>query len=333
MQCPLPSNEDARLAALRTYDLLDTAPEHAFDRLTRLARMALRMPIVLVSLVDTNRQWFKSRQGLAVSETPRSISFCGYAIHQAEPFIVTDAALDPLFRDNPLVVGEPFVRSYIGIPLKMQSGYIIGTLCAIDTQPRVFLSEEVEVLRDLASLVVDAIELRQIATTDSLTGALTRRGFDMEMSRELARAKRFQNDISLIAIDIDHFKSVNDRYGHAVGDDVLRSLVATVKSEIRDTDIVARMGGEEFVVALPETDLAGARNFAERIRERIAGAQTSVRDHHIRVTASLGVATCDASDTSWETALGKADHALYRAKRSGRNMCLCYGLSTDIAAA
>jgi diguanylate cyclase (GGDEF)-like protein len=332
MQCHL-RDEEQRLAALYSCGLLDTAPEHAFDRLTRLARMALRVPIVLVSLVDRDRQWFKSSQGLTASETPRSISFCAHAIAQDKPFIVTDAALHPEFCDNPLVVGEPFIRFYIGIPLKMRDGYIIGTLCAIDRQPRALSTEEIDVLQDLAGMVVDAIELRQMATADSLTGALTRRGFDLAIDREFNRARRSRHDLSLVALDVDHFKSINDRYGHAAGDLVLQSLVAMVKQEMRGADFVVRMGGEEFVLALPETDGQGAHRLAERVRERIAGMSINILGHTIRVTASFGVASCGAADTSWTTALEKADAALYRAKRSGRNMSLCYEHLPDSAAA
>lgn len=323
MQCHLPGNEDLRLAALQGYNILDTGPEQSFDRLTRLARLALRVPIVLISLVDRDRQWFKSRQGIDACETPRSISFCAHAIQQDEPFIITDARAHPLFHDNPLVTGEPFIRFYFGIPLKMRDDLTIGTLCVIDHHPRTLSSEEIDVLQDLARMVIDQIELREIATTDSLTGALTRRGFDREIGREFGRARRLQHTVSLVALDIDNFKSVNDRYGHAAGDAVIQSIVAAIKKELRATDIVARMGGEEFAIALPETDLAGARILAERIRERVAFTEVTTQGNTIGVTASFGIADCDVTSETWTETFARADAALYRAKRSGRNMCLC----------
>src|SRR5689334_20409665 len=124
-------DEDARLAALQALDILDTGPEHSFDRLTRLARLALDVPIGLVSLVDEDRQWFKSRQGVAICESDRVISFCTHAIRQTEPYIVPDATRDALFCDNPFVTGAPHVRSYIGIPLRTREGHALGTLCAM----------------------------------------------------------------------------------------------------------------------------------------------------------------------------------------------------------
>lgn len=316
--------EDARIAALQDYRILDTAPEQPFDRLTRLARLALQVPIVLISLVDRERQWFKSKQGLDVTQTPRSISFCTYAIQQTEPFIVTDARLHPMFHDNPLVTGEPFIRFYAGIPLIMKSGFVLGTLCVIDTRARVLSTEEVDVLQDIAVMVINEIELRQIARTDSLTGTLTRRGFDMEIDREYARAQRSQHGISLLALDVDHFKSVNDRYGHVAGDAVLQAIVAAIKSELRITDLIGRMGGEEFVIALPDTDLAGAAILAERIRVRIASTEIDAHGTMIRITASIGVATCDVAEANWTKAFRNADMAMYRAKATGRNTCLCH---------
>ena len=334
MQCNVSRNEEGRLAALHKSNILDTGPEQSFDRLTRLARLALQVPIVLISLVDRDRQWFKSRQGIDASETPRSVSFCAHAIQQAEPFIISDATLNPLFCDNPLVVGEPFIRFYMGIPLKMRDGFVIGTLCVIDHHPRVLSTEEIDVLQDLARMVVSEIELRQIATTDSLTGCLTRRGFDIEMTREFKRSKRSRHDCSIVAIDIDHFKLVNDKYGHASGDLVLQSVVSTIQQELRAGDFVGRLGGEEFAIVLPETPIAGAITVAERIRRAIAGTAVPMRAGDIRVTASFGISCLDPLNETWSATLAKADQALYEAKRMGRNMCVCSAdAARDTAAA
>ncbi len=332
MECNL-HDEHARLASLHALNILDTGPEHSFDRITRLAQLALQMPIVLISLVDRDRQWFKSRQGLDATETPKSVSFCAYAIKQDEPFIVTDAVEHPLFCNNPLVLGEPRIRFYIGIPLKMRNGCKIGTLCAIDRRPRHLSTDEIDVLRDLARMVIDQMELRLIATTDALTGTLTRRGFEIEMNREFCRLKRSQYDISVIAVDIDHFKAINDRYGHASGDIVLQSVVTLIKRELRPADFIARLGGEEFIIVLPETGLAVAETLAERIRCAISGYVIMGQSDLIRATASFGISGCEPSDTSWESALEKADVALYEAKRGGRNRCVCHTRSSDTAAA
>ncbi len=158
MNCALeapkkPPNESGRLQALRQLNLLDTATEERFDRITRLAQRLFEVPFALVSLIDANRQWFKSCQGLNASETPRAVSFCGHAILSDEPFYIPNALEDPRFSDNPLVTGEPFIQSYLGYPLKAPSGDRIGTLCVIDIKPRDYRDADIRALIDLGALV------------------------------------------------------------------------------------------------------------------------------------------------------------------------------------
>lgn len=154
-----PTDENDRLAALIRYDVLDTLPEETFDRLTRLATIILDTPIALVSLIDRDRQWFKSRVGLDAEQTPRDISFCGHAILGDEMFEVHDASTDSRFADNPLVAGAPNIRFYAGAPLTTPDGHRIGTLCAIDTQPRTLTDAQRAALQDLSRVVVDEMEL------------------------------------------------------------------------------------------------------------------------------------------------------------------------------
>lgn len=153
----LPENEAQRLQALRRRSILDTPAEERFDRLTRLAKQMFGTPIALVSLVDADRQWFKSPQGLDACETGRDISFCGHAILDKDIFEVIDARLDPRFADNPLVVGPPNIRFYAGAPLSTPEGYRIGTLCVIADRPRQLTAEERQALRDLADCVEEEI--------------------------------------------------------------------------------------------------------------------------------------------------------------------------------
>lgn len=154
----IPANEDERLNALRALNVLDTQPEERFDRLTRLLQHILQVPIALVSLVDSDRQWFKSHQGLDARETPRDISFCGHAILGSEIMVVPDATADVRFADNPLVLGDPDIRFYAGAPLTLSSGLRVGTLCAIDRQPRALSEDQLSALRDLAACVTDELE-------------------------------------------------------------------------------------------------------------------------------------------------------------------------------
>ncbi len=156
---PFPENEIKRLQALREQELLDTAPEERFDRITRLAKHLFGVETALVSLIDADRQWFKSKQGLEACETGRDISFCGHAILGTDTFEVNDARLDYRFADNPLVTGAPYIRFYAGAPLSTPDGYTIGTLCIIDSRPRTLNQEEKQSLRDLADCVEAQLNL------------------------------------------------------------------------------------------------------------------------------------------------------------------------------
>ncbi len=162
-EAPRPPDEQARLRALRAYEILDTPPEPSFDRLSRLAAMVLGTPMALITLVDAERQWFKARIGLDLQQTDRALSFCAYAVADRELVVVPDATDDRRFRDNPMVLGPPSIRFYAGAPLTTPDGFVLGTLCGIDTVPHVGgLSEAQQVhLTDLASLVVDELELRR----------------------------------------------------------------------------------------------------------------------------------------------------------------------------
>src|SRR5262245_40495961 len=182
---PIPADEARRLAALHGLGILDTPPEQRFDRITRLAQRLFDVPIVLVSLVDTNRQWFKSCQGLPVRETSRDVSFCGHAIVRPGALIVPDALTDVRFADNPLVTGDPLIRFYAGRPLSVADGSQIGTLCLIDRQPRQFSDEQLHVLDDLAALVEDQLHL--IDVTDLQQEMQEKRRVEDELRRSEAR--------------------------------------------------------------------------------------------------------------------------------------------------
>lgn len=159
MPIPYPVEEKKRLAVLHSLGLLDSAPDPAFDRVTRLASKLLDVPISLVSLLDAERQWFKSRVGLEVEQTPRSQAFCAYTIMEEANLVVPDATDDERFRDNPLVLSEPSIRFYAGVPIRSNEGLPIGTLCVLDSKPKTLKPEELELLQDLASIVTKEIQL------------------------------------------------------------------------------------------------------------------------------------------------------------------------------
>lgn len=165
IHAPLPHNEAQRLQALRDLLILDTPPEERFDRISAFAAKEFDVPIALVSLVDRDRQWFKSSFGLDVCETARDISFCGHAVTMSETLVVHDAMKDPRFSDNPLVTGKPHVRFYAGALLRLPYGQIVGTLCIMDRRPRTFDRLDAAILGGLRDMVVEELFRREEALT------------------------------------------------------------------------------------------------------------------------------------------------------------------------
>jgi GAF domain-containing protein len=184
---PVPDAE--RLAALEKYAILDTEPEHAFDDLTLLASYVCKTPIALISLIDEDRQWFKSKVGISLSETPREVAFCSIAIQQSDVMVVPDTLKDERFRNNPLVVSEPRIRFYAGAPLITEEGYALGTLCVVDQKPREFGPDQKEALGALSRLVLAQLEFRRnlILLKEVLTD---RTETEHERERELVKLQQ-----------------------------------------------------------------------------------------------------------------------------------------------
>jgi diguanylate cyclase (GGDEF)-like protein len=181
---------------------------------------------------------------------------------------------------------------------------------------------------DVTDLIRNAEQLERLATTDSLTGLYNRRHFLVALDAEWSRFQRYYRSISVLMVDIDHFKSINDRYGHAVGDEAIKAVAEACLQGKRKSDIVGRIGGEEFAVLLPETTRSRANIVAERIRKRIAATTLRAHDVHFQITASIGVAEASVSMSGMESLVVAADHALYEAKAQGRNCCVCCSPST-----
>lgn len=313
------SDEDARLAALRRYEVLDTGEEEPFRRVVELVRTVLGVPIAAVSLIDADRQWLKAVSGPLPRELPRDVAFCNETIKHERPTAVLDARTDGRFADNPLVTGQPHVRSYLGVPLTTPDGYNVGALCAIDNETRPFDARDAGILKSLAEIVVEQLELRQIARQDVMTGALTRRGFQSELEREFLRASRYDRPSALVVFDVDHFKRVNDTHGHAAGDAALVAIANACMANMRKSDVFGRIGGEEFGLLLPETSAGEAYEAAERIRRTIESTIIETPAAEVRVTVSGGVAPMPSPAEGAAAWLADADLALYEAKRNGRN--------------
>jgi diguanylate cyclase (GGDEF)-like protein/PAS domain S-box-containing protein len=501
-----PDNEAERLQILRALSILDSHPEPGFDEIVALTKEVFNAPIVLISMVDASRQWFKAKIGTKETQGSRNDSFCGHAILSDEPMVVEDASLDPRFSGNPWVLPPSNIRFYAGAPV-LAGGQKMGTLCVLDVVPRVFsdkdrkllvsLARQVTVLLDdrlksqrmsdaldqLVSLtgildrqnaalrehevrlaaVIDSLyeglilkdaegrvvmcnpaterifgiskdqilgtrlpapgwecfeedgarlspedlpsirsltdnqpqsdvlmriknsagesrwllintapihiegsdkpsavvcsfvdvtdrrkseelireqmatisetalqlglrqmeledanqKLQRLASTDVLTGIRNRRAFENSVEEGVARSIRYGRAISIALVDVDNFKLFNDVYGHQAGDSVLRNVAQILQHSVRESDTVARFGGEEFAIVMPETDRAEAAAACERLRRAIELEHLNGRP----LTASFGVSTLSMTQPAQSTQelIELADRALYRSKELGRN--------------
>ena len=311
-----PHDEQARLETLRSLGILETAPEERFDRLTRTAKRLFGVPIALVSLIDENRQWFKSCIGLSVSETSRDISFCGHAILGDDLFIIPDTSVDERFADNPLVLNDPYIRFYAGYPLRAPNGRKLGTLCIIDRQPRNFGKGELEALTDLAAMVEREIAAAQLATLDELTNISNRRGFMMLAQHSLHLCVRRKLSASLVFMDLDKFKPINDTFGHAEGDKALTVFAKQMQAMCRDEDIFARLGGDEFALLLIDASKGNAENVVSRLCHSVEKYnQEAKRGYDVSFSYGIVEFNLDKHHTI-DALLADGDSLMYELKRS-----------------
>lgn len=316
---PAEASERARLEALDRYDLLGSGPDPAFDCIVRLIRNIFDLPIGIVSVIDAHRQWYKASEGLTNDEVGINDTFCRRALDDPAGMFIEDATNDARFADSPFVTGGPQIRSYAGAPLTTRDGHSIGTICAIGTKPRQFSERERQILIDLAQLTMEEMELRHQATTDGLTGAMSRRAFNEAGRRLHTHAMRQGQQLATIVLDIDHFKKVNDTHGHPAGDHVLKTVAQLCRKHLRESDLFGRIGGEEFAIVLPETNQVNAAALGEKLRAAIQALDIRFKQTQIAVTSSFGVAGLNLSALDLETMISQADTALYQAKSRGRN--------------
>jgi diguanylate cyclase (GGDEF)-like protein len=327
----LSNDQQLRLAAIRHLDILDTPPDGAFDRLTQLAGRVFKVPIAIVTVVDADRIWFKSKLGLDVDEVPLSPGLCASCIMQDDVMVLHDAKRDVLALTNPLVAGEFGLRFYAGAPLKTSDGVNIGTFCLIDRTPRDFGEEERASLSDFAAIVMDAMEHRlasrrlllqnlgvveeaqKQANTDVMTGLGNRRALEAVISRfgDVIRADGAL-DMMVAVVDLDGLKQINDRRGHAAGDFLIVAFGAALKNALRAEDHIYRIGGDEFAILSPvssEPDL-------EQLQARILAVIDEVRrtTGFAEAGASVGMTLLSAAGFDVQQALDLADKKMYEDK-------------------
>jgi diguanylate cyclase (GGDEF)-like protein len=313
-------NEDFRLNTLRSLNILDTPPEERFDRLTRMAKRIFNVPIAVVSLVDANRQWFKSCVGLSVRETSRDVSFCGHAILEDGILMVSDALADKRFYDNPLVINDPYIRFYAGCPLKAPNGSKLGTLCLIDVKPRGLDDEERGLLLDLALMAEQEIFTAQLATMDDLTLLSNRRGFEALAQHALNFCKRTGKPASMLFFDLNDFKNINDTFGHSAGDQALVVFADVLRNTFRDSDVIGRLGGDEFVALLTDTTSAGSMDLLGRLKQTIDSLNRKARNgYDIRYSAGL-IEYDVEKHSSIDNLIADADKAMYADKKDKKTI-------------
>jgi diguanylate cyclase (GGDEF)-like protein len=304
------------LVDLRSLDLLDTPTDERFDRITRIAQRCFGVPIALVSLIDEDRQWFKARVGLAAKETPREVSFCAHAIMGDDILQVADASADERFRDNPLVTGDPGIRFYAGAPIDSPNGHKLGTLCVIDRSRRDFAEQDREMLRDLADLVEDEIATLQLAATDELTHLNNRRGLLLTARQLLSYAKRMHEPASLVFIDLDGLKRINDEFGHEAGDAALIEVARLLHDSLRESDVIARLAGDEFCVLFTGVPALGAGTALTRLQAAVKERNKKARGKP-QLALSIGLANWSPdSEETLDELIQRADRKMYANKKA-----------------
>ena len=318
-QYPVPPNESHRLRELERYGLDNGSDDPHYSRILALTADVLQMPIGLISLVDETCQRFLCRYGLETRSTPREMAFCAHAIASDGPLIVTDACQDPRFANNPLVLGPPYIRFYAGVPLRTQRGYNLGTLCVIDLQPRDFSPQQQQQLREFAALLMHEIEWRHQSQLCPLTGLHRRDSFFVLAQKEFRRAQQSGWPLALLSFDVDNFRQINMRWGHAAGDQALIDLVEVCQGFLDEDDLMARIYDEEFCLLIVGKDDAAALAMAELVRQSVTQMHGifSTSDYHLCISG--GISSLSSTDLCFDDLFGRAEQALLLAKNNGRN--------------
>jgi len=318
-----PHDERARVEALRRYGVLDQPPQPDLQALTRVAATLCGAAGAVINLLDKDRQWQAATTGTPPVELPRQLTMCERVLHHGQVTYVRDTLTDDRFVDNPHVTGELAAwRMYASAPLLTPDGHAIGTLCVFDHQPRDLTTPQLDGLRDLAGQVVALFELRyyadqarQAAAHDPLTGLPNRVVLESMMRHALDQTTRTSNEPAALVIDLNGFKKVNDTYGHAAGDAVLREAGSRIRQAVRSSDTPARLAGDEFAVVIDNAPGEALADVTRRVRTALA-EPVRYDGLELHVDAAVGGAAADRDDdvASW---LARADRAMYADKSAG----------------
>jgi diguanylate cyclase (GGDEF)-like protein len=329
MNTPLARAQAPLLEALASGQSADAED---FAILTRVAALVTGAPNAFISLVDDAGDWRHAGARQDGPYSPRDDTFCTAALREDEVLVVEDVRLDARTQAIAVRRGDAAIVTYAGALLKTEDGTKVGTLCVTDSVRRPISDAQVQLLRGLARQVMGLVSLRKtqreltealakmtrLATTDDLTGLLNRRAFFEEAEGLRSLVLRQKGVLSVVVLDIDHFKKVNDHHGHAAGDAVLKEVSRRLRAALRSTDRIGRIGGEEFAIALPFTGQDAAMQLMRHLRVQVSQHPVMVDGLAIPVTFSGGVAALHGRGVVAD-AVRRADQALYRAKAAGRD--------------
>ncbi len=296
--------------------------EQSLRDIIQLASYICDAPVAMVTKADDTELNLIARLGFEGDSVLRKESFCGYAMEAPDAvMVIPDTTLDSRFKTHPMVTQGPEYRFYAGSPLVDPEGYVIGTICVFDYQPKQLNQRQIDSLQALSRQVIAMLELKklseqlhQTSMTDALTGVNNRRAFDQRFEAEFARWQRTGQPFTVALIDVDHFKSFNDSFGHAAGDQALAEVARLFQRHCRNYDFFARYGGEEFVLILPGTDRVAAYKTLEKLRLVVANHEWPLR----QLTVSIGLASAEKFSDKKQL-IEAADLVLYKAKAQGRN--------------
>jgi diguanylate cyclase (GGDEF)-like protein len=331
------STATLKIANINSLDLFYTPIEERFERITRIARRALHAPVAAISLLNEDKQWFKSAAGWGISELPRDQAICKLTVEANQIVTINDTLLDPRVAKLPIVMAAPRFRAYAGHPLVDDEGTCVGTFCVLDLKPREFAPVDRQALIDVAALVQRELFSDQLSTAhaaltsklgmarrealmDPLTHLWNRRGAQVLLKAAFAGTNQRGTPLALALLDLDNFKRINDTRGHHTGDEVLRRVASRLLSTVRGDDAICRLGGDEFLVIMADTDASIASRVAERIRHAITDSPVPTRDGAVPVSVSVGCTVRQPREaTAVDALLERADQALMESKSAGRN--------------